>query len=130
MIEVFCHLKNKLPYLTPRVVLTYSYMYAFLTVCRNAAEYEKAVVSEAKYQVAFEVMNYQAAASGVEAHHLAEEQLDSLPAASTYNIDTFEFNYLTLNDSDTLKVSFISIQKQIKSKLPYTLIYMLSLPYN
>ena len=96
-------------------------MYAFLTVCRNAAEYEKAVVSEAKYQVAFEVMNYQAAASGVEAHHLAEEQLDSLPAASTYNIDTFEFNYLTLNDSDTLKVSFISIQKQIKSKL---LIYM------
>ena len=71
---------------------------------RNAAEYEKAVVSEAKYQVAFEVMNYQAAASEVEAHHLAEQQRDSLPAASTFNIDTFAFDYLTLNDSDTLKV--------------------------
>ena len=35
---------------------------------RNAAQYEKAVVSEAKLQVAFEVMNYQAAASGVEAN--------------------------------------------------------------
>ena len=71
---------------------------------RNAAEYEKAVVSEAKYQVAFEVMNYQAAASEVEAHHLAEQQRDSLPAASTFNIDTFTFDYLTLNDGDTLKV--------------------------
>ena len=61
-------------------------------------------MSEAKYQVAFEVMNYQAAASEIEAHHLAEEQSEVLPAASTYNIDSFEFNYLTLNDSDTLKV--------------------------
>ena len=51
-------------------------------------------------------MNYQAAASELEAHHLVEEQRDSLQAASTYNIDTFEFNYLTLNDNDTLKVSF------------------------
>ena len=49
-------------------------------------------------------MNYQAAASEVEAHHLAEQQRDSLPAASTFNIDTFCFDYLTLNDSDTLKV--------------------------
>ena len=78
-----------------------------ICIIRNAAEYEKAVVSEAKYQVAFEVMNYQAAASELEAHHLVEEQRDSLQAASTYNIDTFEFNYLTLNDNDTLKVSFI-----------------------
>jgi hypothetical protein len=74
---------------------------------RNAAEYEKAVVSEAKYQVAFECMNYQAAASELEAHNLVEEQRDSLQAASTFNIDTFEFNYLTLNDKDTLKVSFM-----------------------
>ena len=49
-------------------------------------------------------MNYQAAASEVEAHHLAEQQRDSLPAASTFNIDIFCFDYLTLNDSDTLKV--------------------------
>ena len=53
-------------------------------------------------------MNYQAAASEVEAHHLAEQQRDSLPAASTFNIDTFCFDYLTLNDSDTLKVRNIS----------------------
>ena len=71
---------------------------------RNAAEYEKAVVSEAKYQVAFEVMNYQAAASETEAHLLAVEQNEVLPAASTYNLDSSEFNYLTLDDSDTLKV--------------------------
>ena len=80
---------------------------------RNAAQYEKAVVSEAKYQVAFEVMNYQAAASEVEAHHLVEEQRDTLQAASTYNIDTFEFNYLALNDNDTLKVSFIGVAWQL-----------------
>ena len=49
-------------------------------------------------------MNYQAAASEVEAHHLAEQQHNTLPAASTFNIDTFTFDYLTLNDGDTLKV--------------------------
>ena len=71
---------------------------------RNAAEYEKAVVSEAKYQVAFEVMNYQAAASETEVNNLAVDIYHNLPAASTYNIDTFEFNYLPLNDNDTLQV--------------------------
>ena len=76
-------------------------------VLRNAAEYEKAVVSEAKLQVAFEVMNYQAAASECQAAQLAKEQNEVLPAASTYNLDSFDFNYLNLNDSDTLKVSDI-----------------------
>ena len=49
-------------------------------------------------------MNYQAAASECQAAQLAKEQSEVLPAASTYNIDSFEFNYLNLNDSDTLKV--------------------------
>ena len=50
----------------------FRFVEAFSLFCgmaiRNAAQYEKAVVSEAKLQVAFEVMNYQAAASGVEAN--------------------------------------------------------------
>ena len=81
---------------------------------RNAAEYEKAVVSEAKLQVAFEVMNYQAAASEVEASQLAKEQNEALPSAATYKIDAFDFDYLTLNDGDTLKVGayYISVHWQ------------------
>ena len=91
-IELFCEVKD--------------IWWAFITLIfdRNAAEYEKAVVSEAKYQVAFEVMNYQAAASETEVNNLAVDIYHNLPAASTYNIDTFEFNYLPLNDNDTLQV--------------------------
>ena len=62
------------------------------------------MVSEAKYQVAFEVMNYQAAASETEVFNLAVDSCNNLPAATTYNIDSFEFNYLPLNDDDTLQV--------------------------
>ena len=61
-------------------------MEAFSLFCgmaiRNAAQYEKAVVSEAKLQVAFEVMNYQAAASGVEANRLAKTLYYSLVSNS------------------------------------------------
>ena len=49
-------------------------------------------------------MNYQAAASETEVNNLAVDIYHDLPAASTYNIDTFEFNYLPLNDNDTLQV--------------------------
>ena len=49
-------------------------------------------------------MNYQAAASECQAAQLAKEQSEVLPAAATYNLDSFDFNYLNLNDSDTLKV--------------------------
>ena len=51
-------------------------------------------------------MNYQAAASETEVNNLAIDIYHSLPAASTYNIDTFEFNYLPLKDIDTLQVRF------------------------
>ena len=71
---------------------------------RNAAQYEKAVVSEAKLQVAFEVMNYQAVASENEATKLAEEN-QVLPAASSFRLDSFDFNYLDLTDHETLRVS-------------------------
>ena len=46
------------------------------------------MVSEAKYQVAFEVMNYQAAASETEVFNLAVDSCNTLPAATTYNIDS------------------------------------------
>ena len=49
-------------------------------------------------------MNYQAAASETEVHNLALDSCHNLPAATTYNIDAFEFNYLSLNDNDTLQV--------------------------
>lgn len=76
---------------------------AFAVFCgmaiRNAADYEKAVVSEAKLQVAFEVMNFQATSTEEEATALA-----SLPilAAATYSVDSLDFNYLNMDDSATL----------------------------
>lgn len=79
---------------------------AFAIFCgmaiRNAADYEKAVVSEAKLQVAFEVMNYQATSSTEEA-----STLFNLPvaAASTYNLDSFHFSYLNMDDNATLTAS-------------------------
>ena len=79
---------------------------AFAIFCgmaiRNAADYEKAVVSEAKLQVAFEVMNYQATSSSTATSSLIHF---SVPAASSINIDSFEFSYLNMDDNATLTVS-------------------------
>ena len=77
---------------------------AFAVFCgmsiRNAADYEKAVLSEAKMQVAFEVMNYQVSANTEEAtHHLAALPV---PAAAALQIDSFHFSYLSLDDNATL----------------------------
>ena len=80
---------------------------AFAIFCgmaiRNAADYEKAVVSEAKLQVAFEVMNYQATSSSDEMTGLIS---NPVPAASSINIDSFEFSYLNMDDNATLTVKF------------------------
>ena len=79
---------------------------AFSVFCamaiRNAVDYEKAVLSEAKMQVAFEVMNYQAAAKSVDATQLAALPV---PASSSINIDCFNFSYLNMDDNATLTVS-------------------------
>ena len=69
---------------------------------RNAAEFEKALMSEAKLQVAFDTINYQASSSEEEAKQLAEE---SVASASTLNVDRLEFSYLSLSDMETYKVS-------------------------
>ncbi len=78
---------------------------AFAVFCgmaiRNASDYEMATVSEAKLQVAFEVMNFQAASNADEATVLAS--LD-VPAASSCQIDSLDFSYLSMDDMDTLKV--------------------------
>ena len=82
---------------------------AFAIFCgmaiRNAADYEKAVVSEAKLQVAFEVMNYQATSSSTATSSLIDF---SVPAASSINIDSFEFSYLNMDDNATLTVSLLT----------------------
>ena len=79
---------------------------AFSVFCamaiRNAVDYEKAVLSEAKMQVAFEVMNYQAAAKSEDATQLAALPV---PASSSIKIDCFHFSYLTMDDNATLTVS-------------------------
>ncbi len=78
---------------------------AFAIFCgmaiRNAADYEKAVVSEAKLQVAFEVMHYQATSSADEALQLANM---AVPSAATFHIDSLQFSYLGLDDNGTLLV--------------------------
>ena len=68
---------------------------------RNAADYEKAVVSEAKLQVAFEVMNYQSTSPSDETNVLSNLPV---PAASSINIDSFDFSYLKMDDHATLTV--------------------------
>lgn len=82
---------------------------AFAIFCgmaiRNASDYERAIVSEAKLQVAFEVMNYQAASNADEASQLASL---AIPAASSLTIDSFDFNYLNLDDNATLTVIHFS----------------------
>ena len=80
---------------------------AFSVFCgmsiRNAADYEKAVLSEAKMQVAFEVMNYQVSANVTEE---ATQHLAALPVpnASSFQVDAFHFSYLNMDDNDTLTV--------------------------
>ena len=80
---------------------------AFSVFCamaiRNAVDYEKAVLSEAKMQVAFEVMNYQAAAKPEDAAQLAALPV---PASSSIKIDCFNFSYLNMDDNATLTVSY------------------------
>ena len=63
--------------------------------------FQRAIVSEAKMQVAFEVMNFQATSNADNASYLA-----SLPvsAASSTQVDSFPFNYLKMDDDATLTV--------------------------
>ena len=96
---------------------------AFAIFCgmaiRNAADYEKAVVSEAKLQVAFEVMNYQATSSSDEMTGLIS---NPVPAASSINIDSFEFSYLNMDDNATLTVEILHYHF-VKS-LDYSISYL------
>ena len=69
---------------------------------RNAAAYEKAVQSEAKLQVAFDTMNYQASSTEEEARNLAASHV---PSAAKMNLVSFQFNYLGLEDMDIFKVN-------------------------
>ena len=69
---------------------------------RNASEYERAVESEAKLKVAFDVMNYQASASEDEAAELAKQVV---PSASALQLERLSFSYLGLSDNETYKVS-------------------------
>ena len=79
---------------------------AFTVFCgmaiRNASDYERAVLSEAKLQVAFEVMNFQAASNADDASQLATLPI---PAAASVSIDSFDFNYLNMDENATLTVS-------------------------
>ena len=61
------------------------------------------MLSEAKLQVAFEVMNFQATSNADNASYLA-----SLPvsAASSIHVDSFHFNYLKMDDDATLTVNW------------------------
>ena len=80
---------------------------AFTVFCgmaiRNAADYERAVVSEAKLHVAFEVMNFQATSNAEETTQLANLPV---PAAASISLNSFDFNYLSLDDNGTLTVCF------------------------
>ena len=68
---------------------------------RSASEFEAAVVSKAKLQVAFETLNVQASSAEEEARCLAKV---SVPSAAALNLDSFKFNYLRLQDTDIYKV--------------------------
>jgi len=67
---------------------------------RSASDFEAAVVSKAKLQVAFETLNVQASSSEEEARCLAKA---SVPSAAVLNLDSFKFNYLRLCDTDIYK---------------------------
>jgi hypothetical protein len=73
---------------------------------KNASDFETAIVSEAKLQVAFETLNVQATASEEEARCLSKV---SVPSASVLNLDSFKFNYIDLEDMDMYKVTFESV---------------------
>ena len=68
---------------------------------RSASDFEAAVVSKAKLQVAFETLNVQASSAEDEARCLAKV---SVPSAAALNLDSFKFNYLRLQDTDIYKV--------------------------
>ena len=68
---------------------------------RSASDFEAAVVSKAKLQVAFETLNVQASSAEEEARCLAKV---SVPSAAALNLDSFKFNYLRLQDTDIYKV--------------------------
>ena len=72
---------------------------------RSASDFEAAVVSKAKLQVAFETLNVQASSSEEEARCLAKA---SVPSAAVLNLGSFKFNYLRLRDTDIYKVRTIS----------------------
>ena len=68
---------------------------------RSASDFEAAVVSKAKLQVAFETLNVQASSAEEEARCLAKV---SVPSAAALKLDSFKFNYLRLHDTDIYKV--------------------------
>ena len=68
---------------------------------RSASDFEAAVVSKAKLQVAFETLNVQASSAEEEARCLAKV---AVPSAAALNLDSFKFNYLRLQDTDIYKV--------------------------
>lgn len=79
---------------------------AFAVFCgmaiKNAAEYERAVVSEARLSVAFDVMNYQASASEEDARALSTADV---PSASALGIRELGFSYLDMGDLEIFKVT-------------------------
>ena len=68
---------------------------------RNASDFERAVVSEAKLQVAFETMNYQASSGEDESRSLVQA---TIPSASAMNLRSLQFSYLGMDDMETFKV--------------------------
>ena len=95
---------------------------------RNAADYEKAVVSEAKLQVAFEVMNYQSTSPSDETNVLSNLPV---PAASSINIDSFDFSYLKMDDHATLTVSafHLSVGQSLAVTKFVELLILLNVPF-
>ena len=80
---------------------TYTCIFTFCDYFSYYLSFQRAIVSEAKMQVAFEVMNFQATSNADNASYLA-----SLPvsAASSTQVDSFPFNYLKMDDDATLTV--------------------------
>ena len=79
---------------------------AFAVFCgmaiRNASDFERTTLSEAKLQVALQTMNYQASSSEDEAKALAKAQV---PSAQKLGVNSLQFCYLGLDDLGTYKVS-------------------------
>jgi hypothetical protein len=79
---------------------------------RNAAELERTLMSEAKLQVVFEVMNYQASSSEEEAEELERK---IVPSATKLGIRAFDFSYLGMPDMDTYTVSYFGVLQKLGS---------------